>query len=324
MQDLFVSNHASVGQGAPPTNIAINITDVSWSFQQCSSDKSAKKARSKSNDYADTTHSSGDEVANLVESQRIGQDSTRDPLESIISMPEDLLMVDDTLIAVAGSNGVVVVWRTCDILGGFGSNLTTSSRHGSGNIFRNGMNRLPNQPMNQFFQKHREPNAPPVAIGQPEAILVEHSRAVNKIAWHRHKPGVFLTASQDATVKIFERKEVTHDNQAEGKRTNVDQAKWNWFGRPRSSSTIKSYLWHCAGCFKPNNGPIKDIQWSYSDDDLFAMVTYDGFLVVHNMKSTIVRIAAHAGRATTLDWHPTQRYTIATGSMDRSVKGKHH
>jgi hypothetical protein len=36
-----------------------------------------------------------------------------------------------------------------------------------------------------------------------------------------------------------------------------------------------------------------------------------------------VKIAAHAGDATSLDWHPTRPYVIATGgSGDRCVKGK--
>ena len=43
---------------------------------------------------------------------------------------------------------------------------------------------------------------------QPEAVLVEHSRAVNRLAWHPtgRRPGLLLTASQDATVRLWERR----------------------------------------------------------------------------------------------------------------------
>jgi hypothetical protein len=36
------------------------------------------------------------------------------------------------------------------------------------------------------------------SIGQPEAVLVEHSRAVHRLAWHPspQRPGLLLTASQ--------------------------------------------------------------------------------------------------------------------------------
>ena len=332
LKDLFVSN-AAVGQGATPTNISINITDVAWSFQQ-NDIKKLKKDRSKSNDFAESSYSSGDDGVNL-EKQRVGQESTRDPLESIISVPDDLLMADGSLIAAAGSNGVVVVWRTSDILGGFGSDFSIG---GSGKTFGNGMNRNPNQPINQFLfmQHHRnqrggraggESNTSSTTIGQPEAIIVEHTRAVNRIAWHRHKPGVFLTASQDATVKLFERREVEEEKPLEHGRNNKDTSQWRWFGKPRSSSMRKTYTWHCMGCFKTNNGPIQDIQWSPSDQNLFAMVTYNGFLVVHNMQMVsnnrpIATIAAHAGAATTIDWHPNEAYIVATGSTDRSVKGR--
>lgn len=75
--------------------------------------------------------------------------------------------------------------------------------------------------------------------------------------------------------------------------------------------------------------------WKYIDFDcrylvftfceVFALVTVSGSLVVYSMHvswKSIVKIAAHAGDATSLDWHPTRPYVIATGgSGDRCVKG---
>lgn len=59
---------------------------------------------------------------------------------------------------------------------------------------------------------------------------------------------------------------------------------------------------------------------------VFALVTVSGSLVVYSMHvsmKAIVKIAAHTGDATCLDWHPTRPYIVATGgSGDRCVKGK--
>lgn len=59
---------------------------------------------------------------------------------------------------------------------------------------------------------------------------------------------------------------------------------------------------------------------------VFALVTGNGSLVVYSMHvawKAIVKIDAHAGEATSLDWHPTRPYIIATGGAeDRCVKGK--
>lgn len=299
--------------------------------------KSIDFPRRKSNEYLDplTTPTSVDGQQNN-ESQGGVADMKKDPFQSIVSMPDDLRMADDSLIAVAGSNGVVVVWRTCDILGGgFGDDWN----RGGGNIFGGdgGTNNKNDLSRDQFLQQlmnlqgregggNRRANSSVSSptIGQPEAILVEHNRAVNCIAWHRHRTGVFLTASQDGTVKMFERRETKSDKNDEIRTS--DKYKWKWFAKSTSSSSVKSYSWHYTGCFKPNCGPVRDIQWSHCNDDLFAMVTNNGFLVVHNVKLVnngrpMVRIAAHAREATTLDWHPIEPYVIATGSVDRTVKG---
>lgn len=57
---------------------------------------------------------------------------------------------------------------------------------------------------------------------------------------------------------------------------------------------------------------------------VFALVTVSGCLIVYNMfvpSRPIVKISAHAGDATTLDWHPTKPYVLATGGAgDRCVK----
>ncbi len=349
-----------VGQNTP-SNIVINITDIAWSMRQYDNDDDDELI--KSNDFGNmnmepqpkplntnpgsgaggvggATAAGGDE-AGITETMR-----NDDPFKSIISMPGDLLMADDSLIAAAGSNGVVVIWRTCDILGGgFGNNYNRPYNRGGMNMFGGGPNKnknTPNQTLDhfQFLQQYMNNqiggglggiggnrNAPSATIGQPEAILVEHNRAVNRIAWHRNRPGIFLTASQDTTVKMFERREDKIEDDLDKLHGGSESSKWSWFSKSRSSSSsVKSFSWHYTGCFKPNCGSIKDIQWSHCNDDLFAMVTNNGFLVVHNIKlmnncRPMIQIAAHAREATTLDWHPIEPYIIATGSGDRTVKG---
>jgi WD40 repeat protein len=53
-------------------------------------------------------------------------------------------------------------------------------------------------------------------------------------------------------------------------------------------------------------------------------VTTSGSLIVYNQyvaARAIVKIAAHSGDASTLDWHPTRPNMLATGgASDRSVK----
>jgi WD40 repeat protein len=66
--------------------------------------------------------------------------------------------LDDSLVAVAGSNGVVVVWNA--------------------------------------RQAFLESSSPMFASQQPEAILNQHTRAVNRLDWHPTRPGLLLTASQ--------------------------------------------------------------------------------------------------------------------------------
>jgi len=319
-------------QRAASANTIITITDVAWSFRQHNNNEHSHKSsniRNIINDYPDTPTSISIDGQNN-ESQT-GNDMKRDPFSTIISMPDDLRMADDSLIAVAASNGVVVVWRTSNLLGGgFGNNNGSRGNNFAGN----------NVDHFQFLQQYvnhqgdsgtrrSNANASASAIGQPEAILVEHNRAVNCIAWHKHKPGVFLTASQDGTVKMFERREIKTniDKNSNNKNGVAVESKWKWFSKSNASSSVKSYSWHYTGCFKPNCGPVRDIQWSNFDNDLFAMVTNNGFLVVHNINllnnaRPMVRVAAHAREATCVDWHPVEKYIIATGSVDKTVKGK--
>ena len=59
---------------------------------------------------------------------------------------------------------------------------------------------------------------------------------------------------------------------------------------------------------------------------VFAIVSVSGSLIVYTMHvamRALVKVAAHTGDATSLDWHPKRPFVLATGgSGDRCVKGE--
>ena len=246
---------------------------------------------------------------------------------------------EDTLVAAAGSNGVVVVWKAEAALLGkgnadkaFGSQSRGGGGGGGGPFHHRGGGGPAASP------------ASAAAIGQPEAILAEHTRAVNRVAFHPtgRRPGLLLTASQDATVKLWERRATTsvgsqtrsqqqqqQQHQQQQKVQHQKKKKKNWFGMSSSSgqeavAPVRSYSWHCIATFQPKAEAVRDIAWHPINDDVFAMVTDNGTLLVYDIRVTArpwVRFAVHAGEATTVDWHPTRKYYLATGGgRDRSVK----
>jgi WD40 repeat protein len=280
----------------------VTVSDVAWSICQTLNEKESMSLRSSAADSKISTDGStrdpkgggggvggGGDVQDYVSSHL---NSKNDPFGAIFSMPGDLRMADDSLIAAAGSNGVVLIWRACDLLRG----LSDTNRNKQ-DIYK------------QFYGHDRFGSMPSdsasSSIGYPEAVLVEHTKAV-KVAWHPNVPNQLLTASLDGTTKLWERSEDV-DPHAEEKR--LEGKKWSWLGALSTSqfdnTPERSFSWKCKQVFKPNCGGIREIKWSSFSDDLFAMVTNNGFLVVYYTivpHRPTVRIAAHAREATTVDW----------------------
>ena len=231
---------------------------------------------------------------------------------------------EDTLVAAAGSNGVVVVWKAETALLGKGGGGSDNKGFGS----HQAKTHLP------FHHRGDASPASAATIGQPEAILAEHTRAVNRVAFHPtgRRPGLLLTASQDATVKLWERRATTSvGSQTSQKQQKEKQKKKkkSWFAMSSSSgqesaAPVRSYSWRCIATFQPKAEAVRDIAWHPNNDDVFAMVTDNGTLLVYDIRVTVrpwVRFSVHAGEATTVDWHPTRKYYLATGGgRDRSVK----
>jgi WD40 repeat protein len=221
---------------------------------------------------------------------------------------------DTSLIAVAGSNGTVIIWRTSTLL-----TEDKKSRRLKQDIWNQKSVLL-----HYHYNSSLESEDPVELAGEPEAILVEHSRPVTSLAWHPKKRGYLLTASQDGYVKLWERRA----NEESG-RDRAQNSMLRWMNRPQNSSQ-QSYSWSCKEEFKTklNNDQINQVKWSPWINNLFAMGTQEGFLIIcraDNMASKrlpLVSVLAHHSDVSTIDWHPTRKYIIATGGSDRTVKGK--
>ena len=216
-----------------------------------------------------------------------------------------------SLIAAAGSNGSIVVWRQETLL--------------QGQVGQ---------------QKQLQP--PQLQSMAPEVVLNQHIRAVNRLAWHP-KRQILLSASHDSTVRLWERKRVKTTTD-DGPKKKVEQQPSSGFSFPffgdfqrkhnnnnntTSTTTTEqqstpTYTWQCTGVFEPRCESVRDVGWNPMSEDIFALCTSNGCLIVYNRwvrARAMLKVNAHDRDATTLEWHPTRPNTIATGgSNDRLVK----
>jgi len=173
--------------------------------------------------------------------------------------------LDDSLIAVACSNGVVVLWRA-------GTLLLLNSSNGVGAPGNSNSHGL-NTPFHRSSVIQLQSRSSPL-IAQPEAILVEHSRAVNRLVWHKRRPGLLITASQDSIVKLMERKPNHPSNSINAQEGNKLGGMSGWLENLASivpsnkkMNTFMSFTWTCISTFTPRAEAIRDLQWSPFDEN---------------------------------------------------------
>lgn len=254
-------------------------------------------------------------------------------------------MLDDTsIVAAAGSNGVITAWNAYSLL----SSPSQTSNNSSGAGGSGG------QGSGVFYRKNTVESASQQVtsgVGHPEASFLAHSRAVNRLSWHPtgRRPYLLLTASQDGSCKLWDRRATSSSStiprgsdSGAGFNTSASQSTTfntlsakSWFGfggaqtvhqntqQPLLAMNHRTATWHCVSTYQPKCDGVRDIQWNPFLDDVFAMVAGE-WLVVYDIRingKPMVKESTHAGDATSLDWHPSRKYTIATGGRDRSVKG---
>ncbi|KAF2032872.1 hypothetical protein EK21DRAFT_59960 [Setomelanomma holmii] len=125
--------------------------------------------------------------------------------------------------------------------------------------------------------------------------LHEHNRQVHKLAFNPHQGYLLLSASQDATVRLWDLRDMRRD-----------------------VTTCRSRDQY-AGI----NGGIRDVQWSPTDAVEFAFGTDNGNIQRWDFrynKGPKQKITAHDQRiCTSIDWHPDGKHLLSSG-VDRTVK----
>eukprot|EP00743_Colponemidia_sp_Colp-15_P008408 GILK01009135.1.p1 GENE.GILK01009135.1~~GILK01009135.1.p1 ORF type:complete len:835 (-),score=98.21 GILK01009135.1:161-2581(-) len=121
-----------------------------------------------------------------------------------------------------------------------------------------------------------------------ERVLSEHQRTVNRICWHPTDPNLLISGSQDGTIRLWD----------------VSRG-------------------HCITVFDGRAEAVRDVQFSPFLAHYFAACFDNGTLQVWDIRkpsSWERQIAGHQGPVLAVDWHAEDRFRLATGSRDRTIK----
>jgi WD40 repeat protein len=150
---------------------------------------------------------------------------------------------NDNLIAIAGSNGSILVWSK-QIL------LSTS---------------LPEKKEERTIRNKNNINRV-----SPEAVFPQlHNRAINRLSWHPTLSNVLLSASHDASVILWEPIEEQNFTASNDK-----MARFS-FGFSAGNAKRQPLLrWQSKGIFKPKGDGVRDVRWSpHYTDGTFPFMT---------------------------------------------------
>lgn len=189
---------------------------------------------------------------------------------------------DTSVVAAAGSNGVVVAWSAEALLEDSTSNPSSEN---SGGGLGGGLFHVRKSDVGGSVTSA-------ASAGQPEAAFLAHSRAVNRLAWHPtgRRPYLLLTGGQDGTVKLWDRR-ATSSNLSVGTGSvgsnapimpsTFNLSTKNWFEGlgfgglksvpnatlPSSNAMARTAIWHCVSTFQPKCDAVRDVKWNpYIDD----------------------------------------------------------
>jgi hypothetical protein len=268
--------------------IDVVITDVAWS-----SGKSSPPPQPQPRTADRNSSNRNDPNHDVLMDDGKGMDHYRDTdsessKEQQQQQEQQRLLLRSSMIAAAGSNGIIVVWNTETLLH---LDTTTSTRSNDTSTQKK-------------FSSHKTPTTSTPAAYPPTAILNQHIRQVNRLAWHPTRDGILLSASQDWTVVLWERRKKQNpvtiiQNQPKATTTsnNIRTASsihqqprmHSFFGAFVSATSSQpqkqqqhsrpheqqqqhkpptvEYQWHCRTTFAPKSEAVRDIQWSPFYDD---------------------------------------------------------
>ncbi len=128
------------------------------------------------------------------------------------------------------------------------------------------------------------------------ARLHEHNRQVHRVAFNPHQGALLLSGSQDATIRLWDLRDLAGD---------------------RSVMTCRSRF-----KYPGNNEGVRDLRWSPTNGVEFAAATDNGVIQRWDFRrdnAPILKINAHEKTCHSIDWHPDGKHLVS-GGADKNVK----
>ena len=131
--------------------------------------------------------------------------------------------------------------------------------------------------------------------GVESGRLHEHVRQVHRVAFNPHQGALLLSGSQDATVRLWDLRDLAGH---------------------RSVMTCRS-----AHQYLGNNEGIRDLRWSPTNGVEFAASTDNGVIQRWDFrkdKTPLLKINAHEKTCHAIDWHPDGKHLVS-GGADKQI-----